>query len=115
MRRIVVSDPAAEFAKMKALHSGAVLLKEGGNPLVLLPKFSFRAGNRDETMDLLLHPSIHSGYVSRLFFERQVGGKGANWTQHRVGERNWWAPSWKDVKPNLPWTAMLCEHLRAVA
>jgi len=66
-------------------------------------------------MDLLLHPSHHSGYDTRLFFERSIEGKGTNWNQHRVADRNWWAPSWKNVKPHLTWTAMLCEHLRAVA
>jgi hypothetical protein len=109
-----MSDAAAEFAKMKMLHADAVLLQEGGHPVVLLKGFSFVAGTRSEKMDLLLYPSSHSGYDSRLFFERQTAGAKKPWTQHRVLERNWWAQSWEKVKPQLPWTAMLCEHLRAV-
>jgi hypothetical protein len=66
-------------------------------------------------MDLLLYPSSHSGYVTRLFFAHKIDGRGANWTQHRVADRSWWAPSWKDVTADLAWTAMLCAHLRAVA
>jgi hypothetical protein len=110
-----VTDAAAEFAKLKALHDAAVLLREGGSPVALLPAFGFKAGGSDTRMDLLLMPFQHSGYVTRLFFERKIENRGQNWTEHRVIDRNWWAPSWKEVAANLPWTAMLCAHLRAVA
>jgi len=110
-----VSDPAAEYQKLKLVWEAAVLHKEGGNPVVLLPDAAFVAAGKEERMDLLLYPSQHSGYVTRLFFQRQIAGRGDNWTQHRVLERNWWAPSWKDVLPTLSWPAMLCAHLRAVA
>ena len=103
------------LAGLRLLSPDCHLLHEGGNPVVLLPGFPFRAGDRDMKMDLLLHPSAHSGYVTRLFFAEQVQGKGANWNRHRVVDREWWAPSWKDVPPTLPWTSMLAEHLRAVA
>jgi hypothetical protein len=109
-----VNDSAVEFAKLKMLHAGAVLHQEGGQPVVLLPKFSFLSGGKGHTMDLLLHPSQHSGYDTRLFFERQTASAKAGWTSCRVLERGWWAVSWKDVKPSMPWTSMLCEHLRAV-
>lgn len=110
-----MSDAAAEFEKLKALHGDAVLLKEGGVSLAVLRQFSFRAGGVDQKMDVLLYPAQHGGYATRLFFERQIAAVGANWTRHRIVDRDWWAPSWKDVPPALPWTAMLCAHLRAVA
>ena len=110
-----MSAPAENFARIKAMHEAAVLLKEGGNALALLPAFSFAAAGRWETMDLLLVPFQHSGYVTRLFFEREVPGRGNNWTNHRVVDRNWCAPSWNNVPPTMPWPAMLCAHLRAVA
>jgi len=110
-----VSDDSPGLAAIKALSDGCRLLREGGNPVVLLPAFPFLSAGRAMRMDLLLHPGAHSGYVTRLFFERQVEGKGANWTKHRVVDREWWAPSWKDVPPTLPWPSMLAEHLRAVA
>jgi hypothetical protein len=62
-----MSDNAAEFAKIKMLHRGAVLHQEGGKPVVLLPKLSFLSGGQSHTMDVLLYPSSHSGYDSRLF------------------------------------------------
>lgn len=109
-----MSDAAAEFEKLKEMHASAVLLKEGSVPIVLLPDFRFRSGGKDLTTTLLLHPSQHGGYVTRLFFEHKPDVAG-NWTNHRVLERQWWAKSWKDVSPTLPWTAILCEHLRAVS
>lgn len=115
MRGLLVSDPVNEIAALKAMHAGAVLLKEGGQPVALLPGFRFTAGDKPVTMDLLLVPFAHSGYITRLFFEAQIAGRGANWNPHRVIERNWWAPSWNHVPTDLPWTKMLMAHLRAVA
>ena len=110
-----MSAPGESFPSIKAMHKSAVLLKEGGKPVALLPGFSFAAAGRRETMDLLLVPFEHSGYTTRLFFERQIAGRGRNWTQHRVVDRNWWAPSWNNVPAGSPWPEILCAHLRAVA
>jgi hypothetical protein len=106
---------AAEFANLKAMHPAAVLLKGGGQPVALLPAFGFTAGDQPHTMDLLLVPFAHSGYITRLFFERKIEGRGANWKNHRVVERSWSAPSWNHVPTSLSWTQMLSAHLRAVA
>ena len=108
-------DPADEFAHLKAMHELAVLLTEGGKSVALLPKFTFTAAGQLDTMDLLLVPFSHSGYNTRLFFERKILHRASNWTSHRVVDCNWWAPSWNYVPSNLSWSAMLCAHLRAVA
>jgi hypothetical protein len=110
-----VSDATKEFVNLKAMHPAAVLLKEGGQPAALLPAFGFIAAGQAIRMDLLLVPFAHSGYITRLFFERKIEGRGSNWKDHRVVERNWWAPSWNHVPASLPWTQMLSAHLRAVA
>ena len=108
-----MSDTDEKFAHLKAMHKRAVLLKEGGKPVVLLPAFSFTAVGRCETMDLLLVPFEHSGYTTRLFFERKIDDRGCNWRQHRVVDHNWWTPSWNDVPASSPWPEMLCAHLTA--
>ena len=110
-----MSDAAKEFANITAMHPDAALLKEGGQPVILLPGFSFTAGEQPYAMDLLLVPFAHSGYITRLFFGRKIEGRGVNWNQHRVVERNWWAPSWNHVPASMPWTKMLCAHLRVLA
>ena len=110
-------DTATEFAAIQALHPSASLHTENSQPVVLLPDFKFRAGDKSEQMTLLLHPSRHSGYDTRLFFERALVGVGRtqNWTNHMVLTRQWWTPSWKDVLPEQPWISILCAHLRALS
>lgn len=110
-----MTDAASNFAGLQAMHREAVLLKEGGQAVALLPSFGFIAADSAFRMDLLLVPFAHSGYETRLFFERKIEGRGANWNQHRVVERNWWAPSWNHVPASLRWTQILLAHLRAVA
>ncbi|MGE4296485.1 MAG: hypothetical protein AB7E47_00530 [Desulfovibrionaceae bacterium] len=108
-------DTDKEFQAVKAICDPAVLLHEGGKPVVLLPDFSFQAGGKDMKMDLLLHPSAHLGYATRLFFKEKIGGRGQNWNQHQMVGRAWWAPSWQGVSAEQSWPAMLCAHLRGVA
>lgn len=112
-----MTDIAAEFAAIQAMHPSATLHTENKMSVVLLPDFKFRAGTKTVQMALLLHPSTHSGYVTRLFFEQKLEGAGQsnNWTIHTVLSRTWWAPSWQNVVPEQPWTSMLGAHLRAVA
>lgn len=110
-------DAEEELAAIQALHPSASLHKESDAPVVLLPDFRFRSSLGREKMNLLLYPSPHSGYATRLFFERKLEGAGRsqNWTIHTVLGHSWWAPSWKDVAAGQPWTSMLFAHLRAVA
>ena len=103
-----------EYKKIKSLHGAAKLVQEGGNPVVLLPQFKFRSAGHEIQMDLLLYPAAHSGYATRLFFEQVLEGRGNNWTQHYVVDRQWWACSWGGIEDNMNWPSMLCAHLRAV-
>ena len=73
-----MTDAAKEFANLKAMHPESALLKEGGQPVALLSGFRFMAGGRPYVMDLLLVPFAHSGYVTRLFFQRKIEGRGDN-------------------------------------
>ena len=109
-----MTDMDEKFKQIKIFYNSARLMHEGGNPVVLLPQFTFQSAGRSIQMDLLLYPAAHSGYSTRLFFEREVEGQGANWEQHYVIDRQWWACSWRDVEANIDWTSMLCAHLRAV-
>ncbi len=110
-----MSSPEAELIQLQSLHRPAQLLKECGNPVAFLPGFAFRAAGRIETMDLLLVPWNHSGYMTRLFFERALTHRGQNWQSHPVIERTWWTPSYNHVAPTLPWREMLCAPLRSGA
>jgi hypothetical protein len=110
-------NAAEEFAALKKMHATAELHAESGKPLVFLPAFKFRAAGAAQEMNLLLYPWAHSGYVTRLFFEKALvgAGKSGNWRGYNVLGGKWWAPSWKDVIEDQPWTSMLGSHLLAVA
>ena len=110
-----MTDPDQEHAHLREMHESAVLLREGGRAVALLPAFAFTAAGSKVTMDLLLVPFAHSGYTTRLFFERVIDCCARNWTEHRVVDQNWWAPSWNNVPESAPWPQMLRAHLRAVA
>ena len=71
-----MTDKDEEFKQIKILYKSAKLVYEGGNPAVLLPQFTFQSAGRSIRMDLLLYPTAHSGYSTRLFFEREVEGQG---------------------------------------
>lgn len=114
-----MTDPTTEFEAVHALHGAASLHNEGGQPVVLLPDFGFLVGETRRRMTLLLHPAAHSGYATRLFFTEKILGTAQNWTNDNWREftvlaRKWWAPSWKDVVADQPWTSMLGAHLRSV-
>ena len=109
-----MTDENNEYEKLRWLHKSAKLIREGDNPVVLLPQFAFRSDKHDVRMDLLLHPAAHSGYPTRLFFERKLKEWVGNWSQHYVVDRQWWARSWKDIGTDMEWPSMLCAHLRAV-
>jgi hypothetical protein len=104
-----------QLASLRQICPGAKLLTEGGKPVVVLPDLQFQAAGTAAKMTLLLVPFEHSNYKTRLFFEKQIEGRGQNWNQHRVVDQQWWAPSWQGVSADLPWTEMLLAHLRCVA
>ena len=66
-----MSDALTKVAALHAIHGDCILLKEGGKPVVLLQNFGFTAADRRDDGSLLL-PAPHSGYITRLFFERQI-------------------------------------------
>ena len=104
---------AEEFEQIRQIWPGAQLRGEGGHAAVYLPGFAFSSGGQAVTMDLLLYPHAHSGYVTRLF-SRQALARGPNWRSHFVCGETWWAPSWNNVQPNQSWVSILANHLKAV-
>jgi hypothetical protein len=111
-----MSDATTEIKKVRAMHATARLLSERGQPVVLLPAFSFRGAGQDQVMDLLLVPWAHSGgYPTRLFFERPIRDRGRNWTEQYAVDRKWWTPSWNGVPAAFSWREILAAHIRGVA
>jgi hypothetical protein len=112
----LTESDANNLASLQEIYPSASFQTEGGKAVALISDVRFSAGGKTEQMTLLLVPFHHTGYATRLFFERKLEGAGLsqNWTEHTVLGRKWWAPSWKDVSASQPWSGMLCAHLRAV-
>ena len=107
-------NPTEELRGISDIWPEAQLRADGGNPAIFLPQFHFESGGAAVTMDLLLYPQSHGGYVTRLFFRSRLS-RGPNWKAHFVCGETWWAPSWQSVSANQPWMSILAGHLKAVS
>lgn len=105
-------DPATELRKLSRICRRAALHEDGGQPLVHLPELRVQHAGAVETIDGLLCPRPHSGYVSRLFLSKPFLNCGQNWTTHSILGGLWHAMSWNGVDPDLGWVEILGAHLR---
>ena len=103
-----------EIEGLKLHCSFATVMPEGGVQFILLPKLRFWSNDSVLEMDVLLCPQAHTGYQTRLFLERPIAGKGANWTTHYILGRSWFTWSWNNVPANLPLIEILANHLGAL-
>ncbi len=89
-------------------------LSEGGVMLFHMEELRLPAGCTPASCDALLCPVPRDGYPSRLYFSALVGGRYTrNWnvSNARIGEKNWFAFSWRVdlVQPTL--AELLLAHL----
>jgi hypothetical protein len=89
-------------------------LAEGGKVYIYLPRLKLPHGCVPGEVEGLLCIQEHSGYATRLFLSRQISGRGANWSVHRIVDRAWHTWSWNNVSAQMRPAAMLAEHLRAL-
>jgi hypothetical protein len=85
-------------------------MTEAGFRYIYLP--GLKVGT--ETMDALLCPQPKDGYLTRLFLERPVRGKGNNWSSHRILDRTWHTWSWNHVSADQRPAQILVEHLQGL-
>jgi len=105
---------AEKLAALQHFYPAAQMLAEGGQPVVFLPGLKVDAPQGPIEVDALLHPSLHTGYSTRLFLNRQVDAPLAkNWTSHSLCGSTWWSCSWQGVGAELTWIDMIANHLRA--
>ncbi len=109
--------PEEDIAELKRYCATLSALTESGRTLLLLEGLRLPAGCTPRVCDALLCPFQQDGYPSRLYFSAQVVSpfpKSWNVTNARIGERNWFAFSWRvDVaNPTLP--QMLRAHLEGL-
>jgi hypothetical protein len=106
-----VSVSTEALDEIVALSSGAALMSEGGLTYIHLPVLIMPDGGNAEA---LLCLSGRDGYPTRLFLSRQVSGRGANWSVHRILDKAWHTWSWRDVPSDLRPIEVLMSHLDAL-
>jgi hypothetical protein len=108
---------ADQIEELKRYCENVSALPEGGIDFLYLGELRLPAGCSPATCDALLCPVAKDGYPSRLYFSVQVSGRFArNWNgTARIGEKNWYAFSWR-VDLSAPTLAqLLLAHLNGFA
>lgn len=106
-------DNQLQLDAIREICPDALLWKDGGQEVIYLPAFSFPTREGEKVSDLLLVPTPHSGYPSRLFFKNQIVAA-PNWQMKVVCGQQWYAVSWAHMPENLTWPQLLAGHLRAM-
>jgi hypothetical protein len=113
-----MSYPQEQIDELKGYCTKLSALKEGCTLFFHLEGLRLPAGCIPETCDALLCPTDKDGYPSRLYFSPLIAGPYTrNWNVSgaRIGEKNWWAFSWRVdlVSPTL--AQLLVAHLNGFA
>jgi hypothetical protein len=104
--------PADEMDDLMRMCPGAQAMPEGGIEYILLPGLKHPCA--PGTLDALLCPQQHGGYLTRLFLSAPIAGKGNNWSTHVILSRTWHTWSWNNVPANQRLAEILAQHLRAL-
>lgn len=113
-----MSYPQEQIDEVKRYCTKLSALKEGCTLFFYLEELRLPAGCTPASCDALLCPTEKDGYPSRLYFSAQITSPYTrNWNVSgaRIGEKNWWAFSWRVdlVSPTLP--QILIAHLNGFA
>lgn len=109
--------PREQIEELKGYCKKVGALLELGIEFFHLEALDLPDGCTPATCNALLCPVPKDGYPSRLFFSEQISSRFArNWNGNiRIGEKNWYAFSWKVeiVSPTL--VQLLLAHLNGFA
>jgi len=109
--------PKDQIDELKGLYSGLSLVMETGIEYIFIPNLQMPTGCVPDKLDALLCPSARDGYSSRLFFSQRVQGpRLLNWNANgvRIGERNWYAFSYKIGASAQRLAQKISSHLTAL-
>jgi hypothetical protein len=109
--------PKEQTDELKGYCKKVSSLPEGGIDFLYLEELRLPAGCTPTICDALLCPVAKDGYPSRLYFSVQVNGQFArNWNGSvRIGEKNWYAFSWKVDLASPTLAQLLIAHLNGFA
>lgn len=107
--------PQEQIEALKNYCSKLSAFVENGVTFLHLEGLRLPRGCTPESCDALLCPSERDGYPSRLYLSVQVSsGCTRNWnvSNARIGEKNWYAFSWRVALTAPTLTQILIEHLK---
>lgn len=113
-----MSYPQEQIEELKRYCTKLSALQEGCTPFLYLEELRLPAGCNPGTCDALLCPTTKDGYPSRLYFSAPITGPYTrNWNVSgaRIGEKNWWAFSWRVDLVSPPLAQLLLAHLNGFA
>ena len=106
--------PTEQIEALKPYCASLRALVEGGTTFFYLEKMPLPVGCTPSSCDALLCPSSRDNYPSRLYLSVKVESPySRNWnvTDARIGEKNWFAFSWKVELPGATLVQILLAHL----
>jgi hypothetical protein len=106
--------PQDQIDELKQIAPVLSFIEDGGYSYFLIKQCPLPEGCNPSEVDLLLCPSVHTGYNSRLFFAQTITGCPLpNWNGNlRLLDKNWVAISW-NVPAGLRLAETLLVHLKA--
>lgn len=110
--------PKEQIAELKRYCRGVSALPEGDETFLQLEELRLPAGCDPPICNALLCPVTRDGYPSRLYLSARVSSPfDRNWnvTDARIGEKNWFAFSWKAELPGATLAQILVAHLNGFA
>jgi len=110
--------PKEQTDELKGYCKKLSILQESGVEFLYLEALRLPAGCTPSVCDALLCPVAKDGYPSRLYFAAQITGPYTrNWNVSgaRIGEKNWWAFSWKVELASPTLAQILIAHLNGFA
>lgn len=110
--------PKEQTEDLKRYCDNVRKLVEGDVTFLYLEGLRLPAGCTPAVCNALLCPTPRENYPSRLYLsEKIVGPYSRNWNSSdaRIGERNWFAFSWKVEVSGATLTQLLVAHLNGFA
>ena len=106
--------PRAQTDELKPYCTKLSMFTEGGVPFFSLEGLRLPGGCEPQVCDALLCPVTRDNYPSRLYLSVKVKSHyDRNWNceNARIGEKNWFAFSWKVEGADLTLAQVLMAHL----
>jgi hypothetical protein len=113
-----VAYPREQTEELKRYCATLAELTDGGVTFLYVGGLRLPAGCEPSICDALLCPVEKDGYPSRLYLSVQVVSRYTrNWncSNARIGERNWFAFSWKVNLASPTLSQLLVAHLNGFA